>query len=140
MPAERRELERAADWIAELGAEAQLPAWLIFRLELCLGEALTNIVDHGFDAGKSGEIAVRFRADSEGLELVVDDDGRPFDPLSLPARRSPQRLEDAEPGGLGVPLIRRFTDSCRYERRADRNQLTLSWRRRGDATDSGEAG
>jgi serine/threonine-protein kinase RsbW len=139
VPAERRGLERSAEWVAELGREARLTPSLAFRVELCLGEALANIVEHGFEGGQSGQIGLSFRADDEGLELVVVDDGSPFDPMSLPARASPRRLEDAEPGGLGVPLMRRFADSCSYERRASQNRLTLTWRRGAAGRNRGDA-
>ncbi|MEJ1972156.1 MAG: ATP-binding protein [Lacunisphaera sp.] len=51
-----------------------------------------------------------------------------FDPLQVPVKVLPTRLEDATPGGLGLVLIRNYTDEVRYARVAGRNCLTLVFR------------
>ena len=47
-------------------------------------------------------------------------------------------LEDRKVGGLGLTLVRHFMDEVRYERRGDRNHLSLAWRVEVDASASGK--
>ncbi|NJN39733.1 MAG: ATP-binding protein [Gammaproteobacteria bacterium] len=55
----------------------------------------------------------------------MEDDGRPFDPLSVaPANRSGS-LRDRRAGGLGVHFVRSLLSKVEYARVGDRNRLTL---------------
>lgn len=99
------------------------------RAALVLEEALMNVAMHGGQASAPGwaltvELSVQVGADTVTLELR--DDGRPFDPRSLPAPQRPASIELAEPGGLGVHLMRRFARSLEYRREDGRNVLTLA--------------
>jgi serine/threonine-protein kinase RsbW len=56
---------------------------------------------------------------------VIEDDGAPFDPLSVPlADFEPDLLKRAV-GGLGIRFIRALNDEVCYERVENRNRLTL---------------
>jgi anti-sigma regulatory factor (Ser/Thr protein kinase) len=57
------------------------------------------------------------------LEFI--DCGRPFDILAAPPPDLTVDLDQREPGGLGVPLIRAMVDEASYKREANRNILRL---------------
>ena len=61
-------------------------------------------------------------------KLAENDDGRDFDPLSVPAPDLGAPLPGRPVGGLGIPLVRRLMDEMRHERRRGRNLLTLTKR------------
>jgi serine/threonine-protein kinase RsbW len=58
-------------------------------------------------------------------ELVIEDDGRDFDPTKVVANTPPENLTEAEPGGMGLNLMRHYCADIRYERVRERNRLTL---------------
>ena len=60
--------------------------------------------------------------------LTVSDSGLAFDPLSLPAKGSPKSLDEASRGGLGLPMLRHFSDWMRYRHEGGRNQLAFGVR------------
>jgi anti-sigma regulatory factor (Ser/Thr protein kinase) len=62
-------------------------------------------------------------ADTFAIEL--DDEGIPFDPLSVKAPDINRPIEEREADGLGVFLMRKMTDEARYVREGNRNRLTL---------------
>jgi anti-sigma regulatory factor (Ser/Thr protein kinase) len=64
----------------------------------------------------------------------MEDDGVAFNPLEAPAPRQPGSLAEATVGGLGIHLIRSFTDECRYRRENGRNHLTMVARPRPTAS------
>jgi serine/threonine-protein kinase RsbW len=123
------ELRRAAQWIADVAREEDLPPPLADRLDLCLGEALANVVAHAFPAGGRHDVVVRCGLSAEWVTLEVEDDGLPFDPLARPVPPPAPRLADAAIGERGLVLIRHFAEESRYRREAGRNHLTLRWRR-----------
>lgn len=83
---------------------------------------------HGFDDEQPHSIRLCLSRRGEYLELRIEDDGRAFDPLSVPPRRPYDNLEHAEVGGLGIHLMRSLMDACHYMRKNDKNILTLSAR------------
>ena len=101
---------------------ARLPS-LAPALHVILDEICSNIVKH---SGASGfEVDFEMLAEPGGVKLMFVDDGSPYDPLShedpdtaLPAAERPI-------GGLGIMMVKKMTDSIKYERKHDRNFLTV---------------
>lgn len=120
------ELPRLHAWIEELSRSLGLAPDIAFAVDLCLQEAVGNVIAYAFSDGASHEISVSV-VRAEGRVIVeVEDDGRPFDPLGIPPRETTGRLEDVQIGGLGIHLIRQFASDMRYERVDGRNRLTMA--------------
>jgi anti-sigma regulatory factor (Ser/Thr protein kinase) len=96
------------------------------EIDLVSEELFTNIISHGYtdDAERWIEITISFEHGT--LIMRIEDDGIPFNPLEeveSPDLDSP--LEERCIGGLGVHLAKHFTKDVVYERRGDKNILTL---------------
>ena len=117
-----------ADWVERFGADQRLPANVVNALNVVLDEAVSNAITHGYEAGVRGEIAVRLRRASDSVEVEVEDDGRPFDPLQAPPPDLTLPLDQRPIGGLGIHLIRSLTDEVSYVRRDGRNVLKMAKR------------
>lgn len=57
--------------------------------------------------------------------MTVSDSGVAFDPLAYEQKPGSQTLSEAEPGGLGLVMMRGFSDSMSYRYSEGRNQLTF---------------
>jgi serine/threonine-protein kinase RsbW len=119
-------LAELAEWVERFGAEQHLPATVVNALNVVLDEAVSNAVNHGYDAGARGEIAVRLRRAGDSVAVEVEDDGRPFDPLQVPPPDLTLSLEQRPIGGLGIHLIRNLMDEVSYARRDGRNVLKMA--------------
>lgn len=119
------ELARASAWLAQLAEGLALPAETLFRLDLGLTEALSNVVTYAYADAADHEICIRLAAEDGAVRLEVEDDGRPFDPLQAERPPLPASLAEAPIGGLGIHLIRNMLDGCQYRREADKNRLIL---------------
>lgn len=86
---------------------------VINRLEVVLEELVSNVVRHAQDATHVRLSAAIFE---NGVCLCVEDDGAAFDPLAAAEPRPFDTLEDAQIGGLGIPLVKRLSRSLAYER------------------------
>jgi serine/threonine-protein kinase RsbW len=118
------ELNRLGAWTTDLVQGR--PASTLFALDLCLEEAVSNIVKYGvLAAGDASEIVVTLAAGDEGLAVRIEDDGEEFDPTLAAVPPLPATIEDAAVGGLGVLLMQKFATRIRYERLGRRNRLTL---------------
>ena len=114
-----------AERVERFGAEQRLPASVVNALNVALDEAVSNAINHGYEAGAPGEIAVRLRRDADRVEVEVEDDGRPFDPLQAPPPDLSLPLERRPIGGLGIHLIRNLMDEVSYARIGGRNVLKM---------------
>lgn len=125
----------------DLGSKAR------FAVELILEEAVTNVINHGFEeASSEGSssrethlIAVNLAVFGGEVHLQVADEGRPFNPLAVPrldvSRPFLERLE----GGLGIHLVRQMMNSMAYRREGERNIFEI-WIHDRDGNGTEDAG
>jgi anti-sigma regulatory factor (Ser/Thr protein kinase) len=119
------ELETLSNWLNQLSDELQLSARSVFRLELVLAEAVTNIIQYAYEGEAEHDITISLYCINRTIHINVRDDGQPFDPLQQPEVVLPTSLEEATVGGLGIHLIRSYVDACNYQRDSNQNLLTI---------------
>jgi anti-sigma regulatory factor (Ser/Thr protein kinase) len=124
------ELRRLSEWIRAYAGEAGLDENLTYHVDLCLDEAVSNVIRHGYENGVRGTVTVSLELLDDRLRAVVADAGREFNPLRQAAPAAPTSLEDVRVGGFGIYLMRSYADRLEYLRDGDRNILTLHFRRR----------
>ena len=120
------ELERLAGWI-EGWAQQDVSPDLSLAIQLCLEEAVANIIMYGGAKGDRPGIVVELERNGGTLVARIEDTGRPFDPTRVPPPSVARSLEEAKVGGLGIHLLRSFAAGIHYEHRDGRNRLTLQF-------------
>lgn len=132
IPADLAEIRRASAWLETAGRECKVPAEHILRLDLCLNEALANVIGYGGLDALSSPIRLSLSAqggiDSGVATLTVTDAGVPFDPLAYQPKPMPMSLDEVEPGGLGILMMRDAADVVAYRYSEGCNQLTFEVR------------
>ena len=119
------ELNRLATWIETVASQLSLTERAKFRLEMVLTEAVTNVIQHGSEGAGDREIRLVLEQAGDDVRMEVRDGGRPFDPLEQPRVVFPRTLDEASQGGLGIHLIRSYSDECSYRHEGGENVLTL---------------
>jgi serine/threonine-protein kinase RsbW len=119
------ELKRLGGWI-KAQAQQELSADTLFAVQLCLEEAVANIIMHGGGAKDDHlRIAIELERNAETLVARIEDTGREFDPTQFPPLSVAKSLEEAKVGAFGIHLLRCFASGMHYERQEGRNRLTL---------------
>lgn len=124
------DLARVAPWVGELAEEYDIRDETRFAIELCLEEALSNIVRHGYQAEPGHEFSVDFVPTEGRLIFVVEDKAPSFEP-KRPEDAPPETLDTITPGGQGIRLLYQFAGSVKYERLVGGNRLTIEFARVG---------
>ena len=96
------------------------------QISLALDEALSNIINHGYEGRPDGRICVSVCDERSPapprIRIIIEDRGRQVEPEVIRARD----LDDVRPGGLGVFIIRAIMDDVTYEKRKGEGmRLTL---------------
>jgi len=127
--AQLAELGRARDWTEAVARSFTLPPSTLFAIQLCCEEALSNIARYAFDDTDYAcrELHLCVERESDEITVTIEDQGKPFDPWSVPPPPKPATIEEASAGGWGLQLIRKFARSHNYERRDAVNRLTLTF-------------
>ena len=116
------ELERLAGWIEGFTRQGSSPD-VSFAVQLCLEEAVANIIMYGGAKYDAIVIAVELERHYGSLVARIEDNGRQFDPTRAPGPVPAASLDEAKVGDLGIHLMRSFANGMDYERRDGRNRL-----------------
>lgn len=103
-------------FIEEQGKAAGISEAKILKLLLGTEEAAVNIISYAYDTPSDMQVRT-YITDKGRFAVQLADHGHPFNPLAKAEKESPASLEEAEPGGLGISLMRKiFADiSYKYE-------------------------
>ena len=135
------EIAAAASWIESIAADLDLPGRLVFDMQVCLEELMSNIVRHGgvrssstaylpqTDPANPLLISITVDALADRIIMTVDDNGGPFDVAQAAAKRVDRPLEQLQPGGLGIQLIRSFASNLEYLRTEQGNRVIVEFMR-----------
>lgn len=119
-------LEEVLAFVKTAGEDAGLDERRTGSLMLACEEWFVNCCTHGASGEDDADMQIIPYLCDDSLYVDMIDCGFPFDPLSHPTPDLDRPLEDADPGGLGLFLIRELINSVSWRRQDDRNILTLS--------------
>ena len=103
----------------------ELQSKLIYAVNLILEEILVNIIKYGYDHEDSREIEVRIGVEEEEVALTVVDDGKEFNPLTVPPPNHSKSAMDRIEEGLGLHFVRHMRNAMEYRREGEKNILSI---------------
>ena len=116
-----RTIESMSDFLDQQSCGPQA----LYQAQLAAEEIGTNIIKYGYDDELEHSITLRVECLADCFRLQILDDGHPFDARQVAEPDLEQSLEDRQPGGLGISLVRRLARRMDYERRNSVNALTI---------------
>jgi len=117
------ELRRMGFALAEFLDDEGVSKSTAHRVKLVVEELVVNVIQHAFDDGAPHAIVLDIRTDPQGVAIMVEDDGKAFDPTSAPSPPLKELLESGKSGGLGVAIIKKVTRELTYQRVDDKNRV-----------------
>jgi sigma-B regulation protein RsbU (phosphoserine phosphatase) len=117
------QLMQAADRFCR---EQRIHADISGRLQLALDELMVNVVSYGQgDAEQLPQLILNLRLRRQLLIVELRDTGVPFNPFAVAEPDTDLSLDERDPGGLGVFLVRTLTESFSYSYEAPYNIVHL---------------
>ena len=134
VPGRYEEIQKICQFMAEGAAKSGLSQSALFHIELACDEACTNIIEHAYGGEDIGKITVSWQFDGTTFIITLQDNGRSFDPNSIPKPNLPTNQDPAaqpnadsvKVGGLGIYFMRQLMDDVQFEfNEKTGNTLTL---------------
>ena len=119
------EIARLNEAFKEFAAEHAIPVATRRSGNVVFDELITNVINYAFDDDAEHRIEVRVEVNDHRLVITISDDGSPFNPFETDLPDTALPLDERDVGGLGVHLVRNMMDEVSYDRRTDRNVVTL---------------
>lgn len=124
IPATIESLGLVQSFVGEHAGRLGLGADLAGKLELVVEELVVNIGSYAYPQGEGDmEVDCVLSPDATRFCLILRDWGAAFDPLDRDAPDLEGGLDEREPGGLGIFLVREMADECTYHRNGDMNEF-----------------
>jgi sigma-B regulation protein RsbU (phosphoserine phosphatase) len=105
------------------------PAPVRGKIELAAEEVFVNIARYAYgDQNTGGEVTVDCRTEPVRgtMTLAFRDSGNAFNPLEYPQPDISLPLEERQPGGMGLLIVRKTMDTIQYRREDGMNCLEFS--------------
>lgn len=84
------------------------------KIVLAVDEACTNIIKHAYQNDPNKDIHVSIRTSKGVFEVLIEDQGKSFNPLAIKPPDLQQHLQQYRRGGLGVYLMKTLMDEVEY--------------------------
>jgi serine/threonine-protein kinase RsbW len=123
------EMSRLLPWVERLAANHAIPETVQFSIHVCLEEAVSNVIRHGYSERAENTLTVRFLAQPDRLLFVIDDAAPRFSPLEQPEQPALTPDTEMRVGGQGLRMLRQFADSLEYEETPTGNRLKIGFSR-----------
>jgi len=135
IPTDVRSIQHAVDYVMQRCRTCETyQKRLRLNFRVGLTEALTNAMLYGNEHDPSKRVRVEVTMQDGRLEARVTDQGRGFDPSTVPDPTEPENI--LKSGGRGLFLMRQLLDEVSYNDQG--NQVTLVLRlEQGSALEGG---
>jgi anti-sigma regulatory factor (Ser/Thr protein kinase) len=125
LPARLENLEKLIDFTLSCLKSAGINKEIASEIHLAVDEACTNTIKYAYSAGATGDIELSCLLDHRSATVIIRDWGPPFNPLEMPPPDLSLDIDERPIGGLGIYLMKKFTDRLEYRREDDSNILTI---------------
>ncbi len=120
-------MEIMNEQLSKLVKDWEIDDKVAFSMNLALEEIVTNIIDYGYKGEDEYDIVIRFTLEKKKLRIQIKDTAPEFNPLDVKDPDDLDKpLEERNVGGLGIHLVKKFTDNFSYRRSNGKNIVTLT--------------
>lgn len=95
-------------------------------VEICLTEALNNVIKHAYKGENTNQIEIVIRIITNQLEIDIIDEGSPRQNLIISELNfDPADIDNLPEGGMGLYIIKQLMDDLNYYSLNGKNFFTL---------------
>lgn len=123
IPSDTIHLATIDDFISSKLAEAGVSSSAIADIAISVSEAVNNAIEHGNAGDQNKKITVKIEFKENDLYISIKDQGKGFDPGSVPNPTDKENL--LKKVGRGIFIIRSLVDSIDFNFASDGTEVIL---------------
>jgi len=108
-------LEKISEFIQENTKDAGFDGFTSYTIETAVDEACSNIIEHAYGQENIGNIEISVSINPSNLTIFIKDNGRPFNPKSIPKPNLSSNLYERKGDGLGLYMMKQWMDEVQFE-------------------------
>lgn len=119
-------IKTVCDFVTDGAKQVGMSDSDVFHIELACDEACTNVIEHAYCGEGKGEIFVSWEATADHFIVIIQDNGRPFEPKKIPTPPDePASFENLKIGGLGLHFMKKLMDDVDFKFDSSGNTLIM---------------
>ena len=122
---ELSEIDNVNAGFEQFAREHDLPAVIGQKMGIAFDDLLNNVISYAFRDDGGHNVEIKAELAGSRLTITISDDGVPFNPLGIQAPDTSLSVDERKLGGLGIHLVRNLVDDISYQRRINRNVLSV---------------
>ncbi len=122
------------DLVREAAVDAGFDEPTVYHCQMSVDEACTNIVEHAYGGEDRGNIDITCTVAENVFSVTLLDQGKPFDPESVPPPVIDSDIHKIKPGGIGLHLMSQLMDEVHFSFSDEGNRLTMVKRAKGEGS------
>lgn len=126
LPNDVKQIALLPEFVDAVAKQVELDQEAASNLNLALEEVVANVMMYAYPEGTDGEVDIRATVDGKSVSFVITDSGAAFDPTAKEQINISAEAQDRPIGGLGIHLVRTIMDTVSYERKDEKNILTIT--------------
>jgi serine/threonine-protein kinase RsbW len=108
-------LEKISNFITEHAVACGLDEKATYAVQLAVDEACSNIIEHAYGGEGIGDIECTCNILDDGLEVVLHDKGKAFNPNNIKEIEVGVPLEELGSRGAGIFLMNKLMDEVHFQ-------------------------
>jgi anti-sigma regulatory factor (Ser/Thr protein kinase) len=125
LPNDIAAVQQLTSFVDNVCSRLNIDGSTVMQMNLALEEAVVNVMNYAYPKGTKGDVDIRALCDGAQMKFVLIDSGTPFDPTKHQTPDVQLSADERAIGGLGIFLVTQIMDNVSYERRNEKNILTL---------------
>ncbi|NIV11416.1 MAG: histidine kinase [Aliifodinibius sp.] len=114
-PGKFSSLEKISDFVTKHADASGLDENATYAVQLAVDEACSNIIEHAYGGEGQGDIECACNILDDGLEIILRDTGKPFNPKDVQQIKIGVPIEELGSRGAGIYLIKKLMDEVIFE-------------------------
>ena len=124
--AEVASIEKVTDFVNEELESNDCSMKAQLQIDVAIDEIMSNVAYYGYPDGNGQvRVTVDFPGNEAKVIIAFEDNGIEFNPLEKQDPDVTLSADDRLVGGLGIFIVKKTMDDVRYERKDNKNILTI---------------
>lgn len=119
-------LQKVREFVADSARIAGFGDDDVYKMELAVDEACTNVIKHAYRNDHSKEIDIQLLTENDKFIIVIEDSGIEFRESEYHEPVLAESVKLRKRGGLGIHLIKSFMDEVKFQRLGNKNILQMT--------------